>query len=216
MSTVADFEKALHREIGAFRYDPLGFVMFAFPWGISHTPLAQETGPEEWQHEVLVRIGNGLLDGHFSAAGSEAVCVAIASGHGIGKSALVAWIIPWAMSTLHASRGVVHLHRDGAPFGRARPRQDLAGRRHHLVGAEHRGHRRPAQQGPPRLRPFGRGVGHPRSGVGHHRRPAGRRGRGAPRTASRAPCYRMLTMGRAARLPSTQESARNHPYRVEN
>jgi len=29
----------------------------------------------------------------WSAAGSEAVRVAIASGHGIGKSALVAWII---------------------------------------------------------------------------------------------------------------------------
>jgi hypothetical protein len=110
MSSVADFEKTLHREIGAFRYDPLGFVMFAFPWGISHTPLAQETGPEEWQHEVLVRIGNGLLDGHFSAAGSEAVCVAIASGHGIGKSALVAWIILWAMSTLRDTRGVVSAH----------------------------------------------------------------------------------------------------------
>jgi hypothetical protein len=51
------------------------------------------------------QIGNGLLDGHFSAAGSEAVRVAIASGHGIGKSALVAWIILWAMSTLRDTRG---------------------------------------------------------------------------------------------------------------
>ena len=93
MPTVANFETALHREIGAFRYDPLGFVMFAFPWGIPHTPLAGETVPEEWQREVLVRIGNGLVDGHFNPAESEAVRVAIASGHGIGKSALVAWII---------------------------------------------------------------------------------------------------------------------------
>ncbi|HTG25097.1 MAG TPA: hypothetical protein VK681_34075 [Reyranella sp.] len=111
--------------------------MFAFPWGIAGTPLAGESGPEEWQRDVLVRLGNGLLDRHFGEGEGEAVRVAIASGHGIGKSALVAWIIPWAMSTLHDSRGVVHLHRDGAPFGRARPRQDLAGLRHHLVGAEH-------------------------------------------------------------------------------
>jgi hypothetical protein len=43
MPTVADFQTALHREIGAFRYDPLGFVMFAFPWGIPQTPLAKES-----------------------------------------------------------------------------------------------------------------------------------------------------------------------------
>jgi hypothetical protein len=73
MPTVADFEKALHREIGAFRYDPLGFVLFAFPWGVPNTPLADETGPEQWQMDVLVRIGNGLLDRHFGAAESEAV-----------------------------------------------------------------------------------------------------------------------------------------------
>src|SRR5882757_5075503 len=113
MPTVADFETALHREIGAFRYDPLGFVMFAFPWGIPHTSLAEETGPEEWQREILVRIGNGLLDGHFSAAESEAVRVAIASGHGIGKSALVAWLILWAMSTLRDTRGVVSANTEG-------------------------------------------------------------------------------------------------------
>jgi hypothetical protein len=33
MPTAADFEEALHREIGAFRYDPLGFVLFNFPGG---------------------------------------------------------------------------------------------------------------------------------------------------------------------------------------
>src|SRR5258708_8770544 len=113
MPIVADFDTALHREIGAFRYDPLGFVMFAFPWGIPHTPLAEESGPEEWQREVLVRIGNGLLDGHFSEAGSEAVRVAIASGHGIGKSALVCWLILGAMSTLRDTRGVVSANTEG-------------------------------------------------------------------------------------------------------
>jgi hypothetical protein len=36
MPSVADFETALDREIGAFLYDPLGYVMFAFP-GASRT-----------------------------------------------------------------------------------------------------------------------------------------------------------------------------------
>ena len=53
MPTVADFDKALFREIGAFRFDPLGFVLFAFPWGTPHTPLARESGPEDWQREVV-------------------------------------------------------------------------------------------------------------------------------------------------------------------
>jgi hypothetical protein len=71
MPTVADFDKALHREIGAFRYDPLGFVMFAFSWGIPHTPLAGESGPEEWQRDVLIKPGNGLLDRHFGSGASN-------------------------------------------------------------------------------------------------------------------------------------------------
>jgi hypothetical protein len=41
------------------------------------------------------------------------VRVAIASGHGIGKSALVAWIILLAMSTLRDSRGVVSANTEG-------------------------------------------------------------------------------------------------------
>jgi hypothetical protein len=113
MPTVADFDTALHREIGAFRFDPLGFVMYAFPWGIPGTPLAGESGPEEWQRDVLIKLGNGLIDRRFGVVESEAVRVAIASGHGIGKSALVAWIILWAMSTLHDTRGVVSANTEG-------------------------------------------------------------------------------------------------------
>jgi hypothetical protein len=113
MPTVADFDRALHREIGAFRYNPLGFVMFAFRWGIPHRPLAEETGPEPWQRDVLIRLSNGLLDREFGNGESEAVRVAVASGHGIGKSALVAWIILWAMSTLHDTRGVVSANTEG-------------------------------------------------------------------------------------------------------
>jgi hypothetical protein len=62
---------------------------------------------------VLIRLGNGLVDRRLGAADSEAVRVAIASGHGIGKSALVAWIILWAMSTLRDTRGVVSANTEG-------------------------------------------------------------------------------------------------------
>ena len=39
--------------------------------------------------------------------------MAVASGHGIGKSALVAWIILWAMSTFTDARGIVTANTEG-------------------------------------------------------------------------------------------------------
>ncbi|MBY0317935.1 MAG: terminase [Reyranella sp.] len=106
MSSATEADRRLHREIGALRFDPLGFVMFAFPWGMPG-PLAAETGPEPWQARVLVSLGEGVQ------ARGEAVRSAIASGHGVGKSALVAWIILWALSTRPGTRGVVSANTEG-------------------------------------------------------------------------------------------------------
>ena len=98
--TVIDFPTPprLSEQLGLYRYDPLGFVKFAFPWGRPGTVLAGESGPKPWQCEVLERLGRGLKQRDTSP--DEAVRMAVASGHGIGKSALVAWIILWALSTL--------------------------------------------------------------------------------------------------------------------
>lgn len=88
-------------EIGAYSHDPLGFVLFAFPWGEAGTVVEKETGPEPWQRDVLRQIGSSL------PSAAEAVRIAVASGHGVGKSALVAWIIIWALATFRDTRGVV-------------------------------------------------------------------------------------------------------------
>ena len=82
-----------------YEHDPLGFVQFAFPWGEGE--LAEFEGPDEWQAAVLGDIGKGLL------TINEAILIAVASGHGIGKSALVAWIIYWAMTTKVDTKGIV-------------------------------------------------------------------------------------------------------------
>lgn len=80
--------------------DPPAFVMGAFPWGEPETRLAKETGPEPWQLSILNKIKLGLsID--------QAIQLATASGHGVGKSALVSWIIIWAISTKPNTRGVV-------------------------------------------------------------------------------------------------------------
>jgi hypothetical protein len=86
--------------LASFSKDPLGFVLWAFPWG-EPGELEKFRGPEEWQVRILLDLGAGLI------SISGAIRLARTSGHGIGKSALVAWIILWAMSTLEDTVGVV-------------------------------------------------------------------------------------------------------------
>lgn len=81
--------------------DPLAFVLGAFPWAEEGSRLANFTGPEVWQYDLLCRIRDGLI------TADQAIQEAIASGHGVGKSCLVSWIILWAISTLPDTRGVV-------------------------------------------------------------------------------------------------------------
>lgn len=87
--------------LAEFSRDPVGFVMFAFPWGQEGTDLEKFTGPYEWQIVVLQQLADGLL------TIDEAIRIARTSGHGIGKSALVSWIILWALSTFEDTKGVV-------------------------------------------------------------------------------------------------------------
>jgi hypothetical protein len=62
--TVIEFAKPrLSQQIGRYRFDPLGFVEFAFPWGRPGTALAGEPGPEPWQRAVLEKLGRGLSSG---------------------------------------------------------------------------------------------------------------------------------------------------------
>lgn len=82
-----------------FKNDPLGFVLWAFPWGEQGTQLENEY-PDRWQIAVLQDIGaafeaNDLLPEEERIP----VQVAVASGHGIGKTAFMAWIDLWFMST---------------------------------------------------------------------------------------------------------------------
>ena len=91
----------LVEELAQFSNDPLGFVLFSFPWGEPGSELETFSGPDDWQVVVLEDLGRGIL------TIEEAIQIARTSGHGIGKSALVAWIILWAMSTHEDTKGVV-------------------------------------------------------------------------------------------------------------
>ncbi len=210
-----EYERRLAEDIGGFAFDPLGFVLYAFPWG--EGALAGKAGPEPWQREELEIIGRELRAGTGAGAGqdeparravrrdegkaphdapdvpekakgmdspiksgneglgdgealnptgggaprggseakiaffandprippqevggeryairpdadpagvaraavvSRAVRRAVSSGHGIGKSAFVAWVILWALSTLPDTRGVVTANTEGQLKGK--------------------------------------------------------------------------------------------------
>ena len=91
-------------------FDPYKFVMAAFPWGEPGTTLEDKSGPREWQKQVLNLIKQNLKEGGSS---QDAVRIAVASGHGIGKSALVSWIILWALATKVNTRGVITANTAG-------------------------------------------------------------------------------------------------------
>lgn len=113
VAAAIDLKAALAEDIGAMDHDPLGFTLYVFPWGKAGTELERYPGPRKWQARILDRLGKKLRAGaKAEGAIREAILEAIASGHGIGKSALIAMIIWWAMSTRENTRGVVTANTD--------------------------------------------------------------------------------------------------------
>lgn len=89
-----------------FYADPYGWVLWAFDWG--YGDLQGFDGPDEWQKEVLIEIGQAVAERGFNGVDPvDPIREATASGHGIGKSALTAWIILWIMSTRPHAKGIV-------------------------------------------------------------------------------------------------------------
>jgi hypothetical protein len=89
----------LWRRAVSFRDDPLGFVQWAYPWG-QPGPLEKYSGPDEWQADFLRELGEEVRKRNFDGVTPVLpIRFATASGHGIGKSVLVAFLIHWIMST---------------------------------------------------------------------------------------------------------------------
>lgn len=81
-------------DIAGFTHDPLGHALYAYPWNTG--PLAGVSGPRTWQRDVMTTIGDHLSN----PATRHTPCrIARASGHGIGKSALIAMLIKWGLDT---------------------------------------------------------------------------------------------------------------------
>lgn len=98
----------LASELKKYYHDPLGFVLFAYPWGKKGTRLERHNGPDAWQCDFLRELGQQSLARGFN--GFDPVMpirMSRSSGHGIGKSTLVAWIVDWIRSTRPMSKGTV-------------------------------------------------------------------------------------------------------------
>ncbi|HHQ2758907.1 TPA: terminase [Pseudomonas aeruginosa] len=102
-----DPEQQLIEDIASFTHDPLGFSMYAYPWGEGE--LEGVDGPREWQRQVMNDIAS-----HLSNADTryQPLMISIASGHGIGKSAEMGMLLNWGMSTCEDCKVVVTANTD--------------------------------------------------------------------------------------------------------
>lgn len=113
-------DEMLSREIAKYFFDPLGYVMFAFPWTTDPSiqmvtlqePYASrynsEFGPDKWFCEFLEELGEEIKKRSFNGRDSvDPIRFSTASGHGIGKSAGVAMLIKYILDTRPFSKGVV-------------------------------------------------------------------------------------------------------------
>lgn len=104
MATKPDALRMLAEDIAGFTHDPLGYAVYAFPWGVPGTPLADSSGPREWQCAQLEDIGAHLSNPKTRFTPYRD---ATASGHGIGKSADIGMVVAWALDTHEDTRVVV-------------------------------------------------------------------------------------------------------------
>jgi hypothetical protein len=96
------------KDLAMFYDDPLGFVMWAFPWGVPGTQLEKHDGPRDWQREQLQTLGAQVaMRGFNGREPVDPVQMSTTSGHGIGKSAYTSWLILWIMATRPFCKGTV-------------------------------------------------------------------------------------------------------------
>ncbi len=88
----------------------LAFVMTAFPWGEEGSPLARYSGPRKWQRKLCKIVSEHVLENERRIANGQLpkiLKMAICSGRGIGKTAFLAWLCLWMMSTRMGSTTIV-------------------------------------------------------------------------------------------------------------
>lgn len=114
--TARAFENVMRDMQIVFRKDnPYEWVKYAFPWNVPGSRLENIKGPREWQRDVLLDMATFIKENKERMAkgeGTKTYKIAISSGRGIGKSALVAQIALWMMSCHLGSTTMVTANTD--------------------------------------------------------------------------------------------------------
>lgn len=105
----------LANDIAGFTHDPLGHALYSYPWA---TRLLTAKGPRKWQRDVMNEIGDHLAN---PATRFQPCRIARASGHGIGKSALISMIVKWALDTCEDTRIVFTANTEGQLLTKTMP-----------------------------------------------------------------------------------------------
>jgi hypothetical protein len=97
----------LAEAVSHFYDNPLGFVLFAYPWDKPGL-LQHSDGPDMWQKDFLVRLGQEVKSRRFDGIHAvPPIRMLTVSGHGVGKGTLMAWVVNWILATRPNSRGTV-------------------------------------------------------------------------------------------------------------
>lgn len=100
-STETEAQAQFIESMTRFRTDPYGFVLYSYPWGQPGTFLAADKDgvvpcPDTWQIDIMETLRLELeRREHTPEEVFGAIQIAVSSGHGIGKSALLSWLIHW-------------------------------------------------------------------------------------------------------------------------
>ncbi|HXV97750.1 MAG TPA: terminase [Anaerolineae bacterium] len=105
-----DWDAELAVDMGSMSHDPAAHAVYSYPWAVPGGPLEKHAGPRAWQFDVLNHIGDHLKNPETR---HEPCLIAIASGHGIGKSALIGMVTNWALDTCEDTRVVITANTDG-------------------------------------------------------------------------------------------------------
>src|SRR5699024_306132 len=96
--------KELIEFIAQFEHDPVGFVKAMYPWGEGEL---EGQYPQTWQLELLSSVAEKMQYDPMKVQR-----YATGSGHGIGKSAVNAWLIEWALYTKVDAKAVITANTD--------------------------------------------------------------------------------------------------------
>lgn len=103
---VSTFEAELDDFLASCYADPLRYVESMWTWGEGE--LANESGPKPWQREFLVDLGALIADRAFNGIDPvKPIKMAISSGVGPGKTALLAWVFHFLLDTRPDSKARV-------------------------------------------------------------------------------------------------------------